>query len=248
MNTLWAALMFFTRLPFWRIKSVPSECFKSVVNDWAYVGWLTGGVMALVLWSASFILPFQVAVLLAICSRLLLTGALHEDGLADFLDGFGGGTDRMRILSIMKDSHIGSYGVMGLSLYFLLFFTMLSPLPVYLACSAFVAGDAWCKFVASNIVNVLPYARKEEESKAKTVYRRMTVWNFLFALLGGGLGVVCLLPGWYRAACLLPVLVFGGLVLLMRRRIQGYTGDCCGATFLLCELSFYVGINILYQL
>ena len=100
MNTLLAALMFFTRLPFWRIKKVPSECFKSVVNDWAYVGWLTGGVMALVLWLASFVLPFPVAVLLALCSRLLVTGALHEDGLADFLDGFGGGTDRTRILAI----------------------------------------------------------------------------------------------------------------------------------------------------
>jgi len=248
MNTLLAALMFFTRLPFWRIKKVPSECFKSVVNDWAYVGWLTGGAMAIVLWLASYILPVQIAVLLAICSRLLLTGALHEDGLADFLDGFGGGTERTRILSIMKDSHIGSYGVIGLILYFLSFFTILSQLPVYLACSALVAGDSWCKFVASNIVNVLPYARKMEESKAKTVYRRMTIWNFLFALLGGALGVVCLLPGWYGAACLLPLMVFGGLVLLMREKIQGYTGDCCGAVFLLCELSFYVGINILYRL
>ena len=248
MNTLLAALMFFTRLCFWKIKKVPSECFKSVVNNWAYVGWLTGGVMALVLWLVSFILPFQIAVLFAICSRLLLTGALHEDGLADFLDGFGGGTNRMHILSIMKDSHIGSYGVIGLILYFLFFFTMLSQLPVYLACSAMVAGDSWCKFVASNIVNILPYARKEEDSKAKTVYKRMSVWNFLFALLGGGLGMACLLPRWYSVACLLPLVVFGGLILLMWKKIQGYTGDCCGAVFLLCELSFYIGINILYQL
>ena len=248
MNTLLAALMFFTRLPFWRIKKVPSECFKSVVNDWAYVGWLTGGVMALVLWLASFVLPFPVAVLLALCSRLLVTGALHEDGLADFLDGFGGGTDRTRILAIMKDSHLGSYGVIGLILYFLLFFTMLCQLPLHLACMALIAGDSWSKFVASNIVNVLPYARKEEDSKAKTIYRRMSVGNFLFAALGGALWVVCLLPEWYWLACLLPLVVFGGLMLFMQKKIQGYTGDCCGATFLLCEFSFYLSINILYSI
>ena len=204
--------------------------------------------MALVLWLASFVLPFPVAVLLALCSRLLVTGALHEDGLADFLDGFGGGTDRTRILAIMKDSHIGSYGVIGLILYFLLFFTMLCQLPLHLACMALIAGDSWSKFLASNIVNVLPYARKEEDSKAKTVYRRMSVGNFLFAALGGALWVVCLLPEWYWLACLLPLVVFGGLMLFMQKKIQGYTGDCCGATFLLCEFSFYLSINILYSL
>lgn len=248
MNTLLAALMFFTRLPFWRLKKVPSECFKSVVNDWAYTGWLTGGIMALTLWATSSVLPFQVAVLLAIAARLLLTGALHEDGLADFLDGFGGGKDRTSILAIMKDSHTGSYGMIGLTLYFLLFFTLISQLPLHLACIAIIAGDSWSKFVASNLVNVLPYARKEEESKAKTIYKRMTVQDFLFALIGGGVWVVCLLPGKYRLACILPVAAFAGLTWLMRRKIQGYTGDCCGAVFLLCEISFYIGINLLYSL
>ncbi len=248
MNTLLAACMFFTRLPFWKIKEVPSECFKSVVNYWAYVGWLTGGVMALILWLSSFVLPFPVAVILALCSRLLITGALHEDGLADFMDGFGGGTDRTRILAIMKDSHIGSYGVIGLIIYFLFLYTMLCQLPLYVACIVLLAGDCWSKFVASNLINFLPYARKEEDSKAKMVYKRMSVRNFFVAAMGGGLWVLILLPGWYCLACFLPVLVFGGLVWLMWKKIQGYTGDCCGATFLLCELSFYFGINILYRL
>lgn len=74
--------------------------------------------------------PIPVAVLLAFCARLFLTGALHEDGLADFFDGFGGGRDREGILRIMKDSHIGSYGVLGLILYYLLAFSLLVSLPV----------------------------------------------------------------------------------------------------------------------
>ena len=106
-----AAFIFFTRLPFWRLAEVPSEYFKNVVSRWALVGWLTAGLSVIVLYTASLILPASVAVLLAIVTRLLITGCLHEDGLADFFDGFGGGTSRERILSIMKDSHIGSYGV-----------------------------------------------------------------------------------------------------------------------------------------
>ena len=94
MKQILDALIFFTRLPFWKIKEVPQECFKHVVNYWSFSGWLTGGMMALIFWGASTILPHGVAVILALTSRLLITGALHEDGLADFFDGFGGGTNK----------------------------------------------------------------------------------------------------------------------------------------------------------
>ena len=93
MNLL-AAFIFFTRLPFWRLKEVPSECFKHVVPYWPWVGWLTGSVMAMVLALGSLVIPVSLAWIWAIVTRLLITGALHEDGLADFFDGFGGGTTR----------------------------------------------------------------------------------------------------------------------------------------------------------
>ena len=155
MNIL-AAFIFFTRLPFWRIREVPAECFKHVVPYWPLSGWLTGGIMAGVLWSAAQVLPFTVAVLLALISRLLITGALHEDGLADFFDGFGGGTSRERILSIMKDSHIGSYGVIGLIVYFFLLWNLLTSLPLSFACSVLIAGDTVSKLTSSQIINFLP--------------------------------------------------------------------------------------------
>ena len=105
-DRLWAALMFFTRLPFWRWYQPHQDAFKAVVEFWPLTGWLTAGVMAGVLYASSLVFPYTVAVLLAIISRLMLTGALHEDGLADFFDGFGGGgSNRQRILDIMKDSH-----------------------------------------------------------------------------------------------------------------------------------------------
>ena len=179
-------------------------------------------------------------------TRLLITGCLHEDGLADFFDGFGGGTSRERILSIMKDSHIGSYGVIGLILYFALLYTLLSSLPLTLAGSAILAGDPFSKGVAGMIINRLPYARKEEEAKNKTVYSRMTTSEYTCCLFSALIPMFWLPEPVYLLAGLLPVLVFYFLTSLMKKKIQGYTGDCCGATFLLCELSFYLGIAVIY--
>lgn len=240
MNNVLAAFIFLTRLPFWKIKEVPAECFKHVVPYWSLVGWLTGGVMAGVLWLTGQIMPISIAWILAIIARLLVTGCLHEDGLADFLDGFGGGTTRERTLAIMKDSHIGSYGVIGLVLYFLLLF-QLHVLPLTDLCILVFCGDCWSKFCASQLVNYLPYARKEEDSKAKVVYNRMSWGELSVAFICGAIPFILFLPIRLWPAPLFPLITFVLLCLLMKRRLQGYTGDCCGATFLLCELSFYLG-------
>ncbi|NMB36436.1 MAG: adenosylcobinamide-GDP ribazoletransferase [Bacteroidales bacterium] len=245
MNLL-AAFIFFTRLPFWRIKDVPSDSFKYVVPYWPLVGWLTGGLMALTLWLCAHILPVTVAWIVAIVVRLLLTGALHEDGLADFLDGFGGGATREKVLSIMKDSHIGTYGVIGLIVYYLLLMQM-TVLPLEILCLLVLCGDCWAKFVASQITNLLPYARKEEDSKSKVVYSRMRIWEICIALVAGVLPAILLLPMRFWIALLFPVPVLLLLYFLMKRKIGGYTGDCCGALFMLCELSFYIGGLIIWK-
>ena len=242
MNLL-AAFIFFTRLPFWRLKEVPSECFKHVVPYWPWVGWLTGGLMAMVLGLGSQVMPVSLAWILAIVTRLLVTGALHEDGLADFFDGFGGGTTRERTLTIMKDSHIGTYGVIGLIVYFLLMLE-LRHLPVPVLCTLVVCGDCWGKLCASQLINFLPYARKEEDSKAKVIYNRMSGKELFFCIAGGVLPLL-LLPSYLWVALIAPCLVLVFLIRMMKRRLQGYTGDCCGATFLMCEMAFYLSALIL---
>lgn len=246
MNLL-AAFIFFTRLPFWRISEVPAECFKHVVPYWPLVGWLTGGISATVLWCCGQVMPLSTAWIIALISRLLVTGCLHEDGLADFLDGFGGGTSRERILHIMKDSHIGTYGVIGLIIYFVLLY-QLALLPLPLLCALTLCADCWSKCVASHLIHFLPYARKEEESKAHVVYGRMSLGEELLALSAGTLPLVAFLPAAYWPAIVTPLIPFGLLTLLMKRRIQGYTGDCCGALFLLCELTFLLTCLTIYTL
>lgn len=246
MNLL-AAFIFLTRLPFWRIKGVPATSFKRLVPYWAAVGWLTGGVMAATFWLTAQVLPTSVACLLAILSRLLITGCLHEDGLADFLDGFGGGSNRERTLAIMKDSHIGSYGVIGLVIYFLLLWGVLSGMPVESACLLIVSGDCWSKCCAAQLINLLPYARREEESKANVVYERMSIKEWIGCLLFGIVPSIVFLADSIYLSLLFPLITLCFLYRMMKNRLQGYTGDCCGATFLLCELSFYIGAAIIYN-
>ena len=245
-DRLWAALIFFTRLPFWRIYQPPKDAYQGVVEFWPLTGWLTAGVMAGTLYGASMLFPYEIAVVLAIISRLLLTGALHEDGLADFFDGFGGGgSNRQRILDIMKDSHIGTYGVLSLIVYMLLLFFALHSLQPQVAALTILAVDPYAKMVSAQVVQMMPYARTAESAKNKTVYRKISM------AAGIGLAIQGLLPmglylWWMQGGIdwsvliFLPWLTMYFLYLFIWRRPKGYTGDCCGAIFLLTELTAYL--------
>ncbi len=239
-DRIWASFIFFTRLPFWRLHEPPRECFKTVVEHWPLVGWLTGGLMALTLWGVSQYMPYPIAVLAAIVVRLLVTGALHEDGLADFLDGFGGGNDRERILAIMKDSHIGTYGVIGLVIYFLLLAAALCSMTPTVAAVTIFAADPFAKMVASELVMMMPYARREDEAKARMVYRKIDVKAGISLAVQGLLpiaGFIWLTGIAWELLFFIPCIVMYFLYLLIWRRIRGYTGDCCGAVCLLVELT-----------
>lgn len=245
MRRIAAALTLFTRIPVWRWTDIPAAAYSSAVVFWPLTGWITGGVAALTVWLLSMVMPLAPAVTCALVTRLLLTGALHEDGLADFCDGFGGGRDKEGILRIMKDSHIGTYGVIGLLCWFLLVWSLLSSLSADLAAMALLAADPMAKCCASQLTHLLPYARPEG-AKNKISYSRMSVGDFLFNVMCGILPIVPLLLVAPLTICavVFPIAAMALMVRMMRRRIGGYTGDCCGATFLVCEASMLVGIII----
>jgi len=117
LGALLAAGSLFTRLPFWRLRELRQEDYEDALSWWPVMGLITGGVLAGSFYLYSQIFPTEVALVLALASRLLLTGAFHEDGLGDFFDGFGGGRTKEQILAIMKDSHVGSYAVLAFVLY-----------------------------------------------------------------------------------------------------------------------------------
>ncbi len=249
MRRITAALTLFTRIPVWRWTDIPAAAYSSAVVFWPLTGWITGGVAALTVWLLSMVMPLAPAVACALVARLILTGALHEDGLADFCDGFGGGRDKEGILRIMKDSHIGTYGVIGLICWFLLVWSLLSSLSADLAALALLAADPMAKCCASQLTNLLPYARPEG-AKNKISYSRMSVGDFLFNVMCGILPIVplFLVAPLTICAVVFPIAAMALMVRMMRRRIDGYTGDCCGATFLVCEASMLVGIIILINL
>lgn len=238
--------MMLTRIPLWRVVTLDKRYFSDVLVYWPLVGYLTGLATALTLRGASVVMPFLPACVLAVAVRLLLTGAIHEDGFADFWDGFGGGGTKERILAIMKDSHIGSYGTIGLAVYFMLYVSLLFSLDMPEAFPLIICVDVFSKFCTSVMINTLPYAREEEEAKTKVVYRRNRLWVF---------GVVALfvfasfvfVGDWCYLWALLPSVFFSVFLRgYMKRKIGGYTGDCCGACFLMTEVVCYLGIVVVY--
>ena len=242
----WAALIFFTRLPLWRIYEPPRECYRAVVEFWPLAGWLTGLTMGAILYLGPMVMPPALAIAAAIVARLLLTGALHEDGLADFFDGFGGGgSNRERILSIMKDSRIGTYGVLSLIAYFAILFICLYSLPTRTAAFLVVAADPFAKMLAGQIVQMMTYARNESEAKAKVVYRKVSIAGGIFLAFQGLLPAIPLLlwgglTGSVQWLIFAPCLMMYVLYLKIWHTLRGYTGDCCGAIFLLVELTVYI--------
>lgn len=242
-DRLWAAFIFFTRLPLWRLHQPPKACYSRVVEHWPLVGWLTGSFTATILWFGCYLLPYPIVVLVAVTARMLLTGALHEDGLADFVDGFGaGGSDRERILDIMKDSRIGTYGVLALLLYVGLLATTLYTLGPYYAALTMMMADPYAKMLAAQVVMMLPYARTADTAKARTVYRQMGIREGIL-LAVQGLTPMLAYCWWLRdevdwqMLVVVPCLAMFVLYRLVAARLRGYTGDCCGALCLLTELA-----------
>lgn len=260
LSHLWAALGLFTRLPLWRIWRVPGDSYRYASHHWVPAGAFAAAIVGGIAFLGGYgWMPTPLCVLLAMVLNLFLTGAFHEDGLADFFDGFGGGHDRESTLRIMKDSHIGTFGVIALIFYFgLTACCMISwvdalhriPNTGFCIWLIYVMQAIWARFLASFILAALPYARSGEEAKIKTVYAPWKWYNGLYVTvlaIGSYILFQCLLPYslpvmeiWLAA----PVVTLFIMYWKMRSRLQGYTGDCCGATVLLCELTMNVALTI----
>lgn len=221
-NLLLVAVQALTRIPV-TISHGP-DTLRDATRFMPLVGLGVGAVAAAVFTAARAGLPPGPAALLALGATLLLTGALHEDGLADCCDGLLGGRTRADALRIMRDSRIGAFGALGL----------LAVVGTKLACvaalpepgHALIAAAAASRFWAVLPPAVLPYAR--DEGMAGTVAgasRR----DLLVAAAFGVLPLLLLGP---RAvpALLLSAVVAGALGLYARHRLGGYTGDVLGAT------------------
>ena len=188
---------------------------------------------------------------------MLLTGAFHEDGFADTCDAFGGGWTRQKILDIMKDSRLGTYGVMGLILLMTLKMALLyefaniNQFTILSVLLFFIASHAVSRFNASTIVFTHEYARDSNDSKAKPVAEQTSFINLLVGLIWTIIPVVFLA---YTVNNYWTILIFVPTFLAkyflagyFKKWIGGYTGDCLGATQQVAEIFSYLYIILLWK-
>lgn len=241
LNIFLTAMMFLTRLPVSRWVQYDAAHLAKSTAYFPVVGALVGTLSGATLFTASFIFPAPVAVLLSLLMSLLVTGAFHEDGLADTADGFGGGFSTERVLEIMKDSRIGTYGGAALWLALTFKFVLLTELFSIAALTAvrsLVAAGAVSRCASLVLIYSLPYVR-ESSATSKPFADSVSVGR-LAAGCAFSLLITFLLFGWASLAVLTVSLLFtlaaGGY---FESRIGGITGDTLGAATVVVELTVY---------
>ena len=192
-----------------------------------------------------------VAAVLSTGFTAFMTGAFHEDGLADVADGLGGSAERQRALDIMKDSRVGAFGAIAVALMLMAkvsLLGLLGSIDVALACAGLLAAHVASRAFPLLLVRALPHVGDEGASKSKPVADRIANTALLAASawLAAGLGLACL---FIDGTQVLAGVAFTGLAWLwmwrlFARRLQGFTGDCLGATQQACELAFYFGLAV----
>ena len=238
---LLTAVQYFTRIrvPAW-VGHAP-ERLTGAVRYFPAVGLVVGASGAAVMWLAAHVLPAPLPAILSTVVTALMTGAIHEDGLADTCDGLGGGTTRERALEIMKDPRIGVFGTIALILVLLLKIATLSLLPLWMALAALVAAHAFSRFCALLVVFAGRYVGSAEHSRAAPVVERVKVGDVIVAAVFGLPALVLCGMG----AIVAIVVALALLALLFRwcvQRIGGYTGDTLGAAQQVTEIGCYVGL------
>ena len=232
------AVMFFTRIPI-HFNHFDKTDLNKATRFFPLVGILVGMFGALIFWLCDILLPVEVAVLLSMVATILLTGAFHEDGLADAIDGLGGGWNKEQVLTIMVDSRIGSYGAVGLVMALLTKFEALSHQTALLIPISMVAAHALSRLCAVLVMFTQNYVKAE--GKSKPLATQLKVTELIIATFFGLLPMAFLTIKYLFA--LVPVIVvwlwFSAKI---KKRIGGYTGDCLGAMQQLTEVAFYVGL------
>ena len=241
LNDCLLAISYFSRLPVTRWVRFSEAALNRAAGWFPLVGVLVGGLSAVVLWLLDGLLGRELAVLLAMLVGVLLTGAFHEDGLADTADGFGPVGDREKALAVMKDSRLGTFGALALMLVLGGKFLALSAFAsLEHALMALLAGHVISRFAVVPVIASQPFVR-QSASRSRLVAQGLPMAAWLPALLVTTTAMLTLawLLGWQAltGAVLACALTVAWMVLAVRQRFGGYTGDTLGAMQQLAELA-----------
>ncbi len=249
--------MFYTRIPCPKGTGGNSEHLKKSIRYFPLIGWIVGSVAAGIFIASDLVLDEVFTMFIPVLVSVLLTGAFHEDGLADICDGFGGGWTKKDILTIMKDSRIGTYGTIAVVLSILIriagFADSMSKvqptLNQYLAIFAIlISANSVSRLMAYLTMINRPYARLEN-SKSKDIVTEVT-WGSKDTLIAILLGISPLIL-FMEPTVFLVLIPMGITTYLLGRyynkKIGGYTGDCLGAVQQITEVVFYLSLAVIWK-
>jgi len=239
------ALQFMTRLPGLNTSAWTKQRERASVGYYPASGVIIGIIAAIVYWLAAQMFAGPLSSLLAVAAAVLVTGALHEDGLADVCDGVGGGSTRDKALAIMKDSRIGAYGTLGLIMFVGAKVFALSSLPPSIAVVALVGAHATSRAAILGVLATARYARAEGGTAsavaAKPGRESWIVTGITLALIVAA--SLSVLPAGAIAYAIIGLAVAVFVIRhLFMQKLDGYTGDCLGAVQQAGELGFYLGL------
>lgn len=232
------AFQFLTRVPLPAFDWSPDGLSRSA-KFFPVVGLVIGLAAAALHFLLSPHLPTGIIAMLIVLFTVLVTGGLHEDGLADVADAFGGGRDRDHVLSILKDSRIGSYGAIALIFSIASRSLLLALIPGNRFARYVISAQVLCRWTILPLGAMLPAARKQEGQGARLAkqisFISVTVATLIAFSIAGFL---------LRRDAVGPILSIMLLTSLSGlyywRRVEGITGDCFGATIQLAEIAVYV--------
>ena len=251
LNTFFTALMFFTRIPVPKKIDHSTDLLQKSARYFSWVGILVGSIAAGSLFLSHFLFSPALSVLFSMIISILTTGAFHEDGFADVCDAFGGGWSKEKILLIMKDSRLGTYGVVGLigilAAKLLLLQELLLQMNIVPCCIIYIAANSFSRLMTISIMQQYSYVADIDTSKSKPLAnRKLTPVEIVIAIAGAFLPFVFL-----KVIFLLAIIpsVLSGIYLgrFFNKWIGGYTGDCLGATQQVCEIFFYTGCLLIWK-
>lgn len=228
------AVQFLTRIPVpWLNAITPQTARAGLIKAVVWfpvVGGLVGAITAATMIAADTIWPRAVAVIMALIVEARLTGAFHEDAVADFCDGFGGGMTPTRIHEIMKDSRIGSYGALGMGLAVTLRAALLIVLPDALLLPALIASASFGRYLAVSLMaTVQPLTQSSGLAKdvgAQTGFGQWITASVFTVVFMIPLGVTIQLA--LFAACVAALIFILWFRRFLLRHLGGVTGDCLG--------------------
>jgi adenosylcobinamide-GDP ribazoletransferase len=205
----------------------------------------------------------DIAIAASIIAGILTTGAFHEDGFADVCDAFGGGWTKEKILMIMKDSRLGSYGVIGMMAILGCKFLLLKELPKFTPdlpqpsmnifynyryfLLTLVAAHGVSRLMPVLVMRFYEYVTDPDGSKSKPVANRKPSPATLLVAIVTAL-VPFIFMSWQFSLAIVPVVYMAfKLAKYFKKWIGGYTGDCLGAIQQVSELTFYLSTLIIWR-